>query len=72
VVKEQSGKPAIVHIHERLILEAKRLLYHTDQSIKEIAFNLGFEEASYFNKFFKRLTQQTPLQYRGTIREIYH
>ena len=72
VVKEQSGKPAIVHIHERLILEAKRLLYHTDQSIKEIAFNLGFEEASYFNKFFKRLTQQTPLQYRSAIREIYH
>jgi len=55
-----------------LILEAKRMLLHSDDSIKEIAFQLGFEDASYFNKFFKRLTLQTPLQYRTAIREIYH
>ncbi|WP_345954207.1 helix-turn-helix transcriptional regulator [Mucilaginibacter sp. PAMB04168] len=72
VVKEQSGKPAIVHIHERLIVEAKRLLFHTNQSIKEIAFALGFEDASYFNRFFKRLTDYTPVSYRTTIREMYH
>lgn len=72
VVKEQSGKPAIVHIHERIMLEARRLLFHTDQSIKEVAFNLGFEDAAYFNRFFKRLAGQTPVQYRTTIREIYH
>jgi len=71
-IKKQSGKPAIAHIHERLILEAKRMLLHSDDSIKEIAFQLGFEDASYFNKFFKRLTLQTPLQYRTAIREIYH
>lgn len=72
LVKEQSGKPAIAHIHERLILEAKRLLFHTDNSIKEIAFNLGFEDASYFNRFFKRIVEQTPVVYRTTIREMYH
>lgn len=72
VVKQQSGKPAIAHIHERLILEAKRLLFHTDNSIKEIAFNLGFEDASYFNRFFKRIVEQTPVAYRTTIREMYH
>lgn len=72
VVKEQSGKPAIAHIHERLILEAKRLLFHTDQSIKEIAFHLGFEDASYFNRFFKRLTEYTPLHFRNNFREKYH
>jgi len=72
VVKEQSGKPAITHIHERLILEAKRLLFHTEQSIKEIAFQLGFEDASYFNRFFKRITNHTPVEYRVTIREMYH
>jgi len=72
VVKEQSGKPAIVHIHERLVLEAKRLLFHSELSIKEIAFQLGFEDDSYFNKFFKRLTQATPSQYRTTIRKMYH
>lgn len=72
LVKEQSGKPAIVHIHERLILEARRLLIHTDNTVKEIAFQLGFEDASYFNRFFKRLTSHTPVEYRNSIREMYH
>ena len=71
VVKQQSGKSAIAHIHDRLILEAKRLIFHTDQSIKEIAFVLGFEDASYFNRFFKRITGQTPVDYRLQIREMY-
>jgi AraC family transcriptional activator of pobA len=72
VVKEQSGKPAIAHIHERLIMETKRLLFHTDHSVKEIAYKLGFEDASYFNRFFKRLVGDTPASYRTSIREMYH
>ncbi len=72
LIKKQSGKTPIEHIHDRLLLEAKRLLFHTESSMKEIAFHLGFEEASYFNRFFKRLTSHTPLAYRGTIREMYH
>ncbi|WDF66872.1 helix-turn-helix transcriptional regulator [Sphingobacterium oryzagri] len=64
IVKTQSGKPPLAHIHERLILESKRLLFHSSHSIKEIAFELGFEDASYFNRFFKRLTAVTPLAYR--------
>ncbi|GAB3036972.1 helix-turn-helix domain-containing protein [Spirosoma pulveris] len=71
VVKAQSGKPAIVHIHERLVLEARRLLFHTQQSLKEIAFDLGFSDASYFNRFFKRETDLTPAEYRASIREMY-
>lgn len=72
VIKQQSGKTAITHIHERLILEAKRMLFHTEQSVKEIAFTLGFEDAAYFNRFFKRLSDQTPVSYRSQIREMYH
>jgi AraC family transcriptional activator of pobA len=72
VVKEQSGKPAIMHIHDRLVLETKRLLFYTDQSVKEIAYKLGFEDASYFNRFFKRLVGDTPVSYRTAIREKYH
>lgn len=72
VIKQQSGKSAIEHIHERLILEAKRLLFHTESSIKEIAYQLGFEEASYFNRFFKRIALQTPVEYRTTSRKKYH
>lgn len=63
-MKAQSGKPAIKHVHERLVLEARRLLFYTDQSLKEIAFGLGFSEASYFSRFFKRETDLTPLAYR--------
>lgn len=71
VVKNQSGKPAIKHIHERLVLEARRLLFHTPDSSKEIAFELGFKEASYFNRFFKRETGVTPAAYRTGIRKMY-
>lgn len=72
VVKNQSGKPAIKHIHERLVLEARRLLFHTPHSLKEIAFDLGFADASYFNRFFKRETGVTPADYRANIRKMYH
>jgi len=71
VIKIQSGKPAIKHIHERLVLEAKRLLFHTSNSLKEISFDLGFSDASYFNRFFKRETGVTPAEYRTRIREMY-
>jgi len=72
VVKIQSGKPAIKHIHERLVLEAQRLLFHTPLALKEIAFELGFSDTSYFNRFFKRETGLTPAAYRASIREMYH
>ena len=71
VVKMHSGKPAIKHIHERLTLEARRLLFHTDHSLKEIAFTLGFSDPSYFNRFFKRETGQTPSDYRTGTRKMY-
>jgi len=69
-VKTQSGKPAIKHIHERQLLEAKRLLFHANNSLKEIAFDLGFSDASYFNRFFKRETGVTPAEYRADIRKM--
>ena len=72
VVKTQSGRPAIKHIHERIVLEARRLLFHSDSSLKEIAFDLGFADASYFNRFFKRETGFTPAGYRANIRKMYH
>ncbi|MBT1690091.1 helix-turn-helix domain-containing protein [Dawidia soli] len=72
VVKGQSGKPAIKHIHDRLVMEARRMLLHTNQPLKEIAFDLGFSDASYFNRFFKRETGVTPAGYRTNIRKMYH
>lgn len=50
--------------HERILVESKRLLYFTSLSVKEIAHTLGFEDDSYFVRFFKRMAGQTPLQMR--------
>lgn len=71
VVKGQSGKPAIKHIHDRLVMEARRLLFHTDQPLKDICFQLGFSDTSYFNRFFKRETGLTPATYRDQVRAMY-
>lgn len=51
-------------IHDRIILEAKRSLMYTDSSLKEIAFELGFEEVTHFSRLFKKITGTTPLAFR--------
>ena len=51
-------------IHDRLLLEAKRLLLHSDHSIKEISYFLGFEDPAYFNRFFRKRNQMSAGQFR--------
>jgi AraC family transcriptional regulator, transcriptional activator of pobA len=63
-VKEVTGKPTSVHIAERITAEAKALLQHTDWSVADIAYALGFEYPTYFNNYFKRLTGTTPQSLR--------
>lgn len=63
-VKNLTGKVAKEHIQDRILLEAKRLLLHTDLSVKEIAYELGFEEALHFSGFFKKQTDQSPSAFR--------
>ena len=59
-VKEVTGKPTSVHIAERITAEAKALLQHTDWSVADIAYALGFEYPTYFNNYFKRVAGITP------------
>ncbi|KRT13699.1 AraC family transcriptional regulator [Pedobacter ginsenosidimutans] len=54
-------------IHERLILEAKRILLTTQRPIKAIAFDLGFYDVAYFSKFFKNQTRITPRAFREQL-----
>ena len=63
-VKEVTGKPTSVHISERIVAEAKALLQHTNWSVADIAYGLGFEYPTYFNNYFKRLTGVTPKFFR--------
>jgi AraC family transcriptional activator of pobA len=69
VVKALSGSSVSTHLQQRTILEAKRLLYHSDQSVKQVGYALGYEEPVYFGKLFKKVTGLTPQQFRHSIRE---
>jgi AraC-like DNA-binding protein len=51
-------------IKERILLETKKLLHSSDKSIKEIAFELGFQNFSHFSYFFRVQTGMTPKNYR--------
>lgn len=51
-------------IDERVVLEAKRLLVHSQQAIKEIAYELGYNEPTNFVKYFRKHTNCTPLEFR--------
>lgn len=59
------GKTPKEIINDRVLLAAKRLLAHTNNSIKEIAFSLGFEEPTNFIKYFKKYTSKTPVEFRA-------
>jgi AraC family transcriptional activator of pobA len=63
-VKEITGKPTSIHIAERIIAEAKALLRHTDWSVADIAYALGFGYPTYFNNYFKRITGTNPKYFR--------
>jgi AraC family transcriptional regulator, transcriptional activator of pobA len=53
-------------IQERILIEAKRLLSYTEKSIKQITFDLGFEDVSHFSNFFKKLALVSPLDFRNS------
>lgn len=68
-VKAVTGSPVSIHIQEASILEAKRLLYFTDNSVKEIAYQVGYNEPVYFGKLFKKVTNSSPLEFRKQFRD---
>ena len=64
-VKQVTGKPTTAHIADRIISEAKALLHHTDWSVADIAYALGFDYPTYFNNFFKKKTGFIPKSVRA-------
>jgi AraC family transcriptional activator of pobA len=52
-------------IQERILIEAKRLLSYTSKTVKQITFELGFEDVSYFSNFFKKHTSLSPVEFRN-------
>ena len=66
-VKEIFKKSVTQNITDLLILEAKVLLHQPSTSISEISFSIGFEDPSYFGRFFKKHTGKTPTEFRTII-----
>ncbi len=65
LLKKETGLNAQEHIHHFIIEAAKNILLYSNQSISEIAFQLGFEYPQYFSRLFKQKTGTTPLEYRN-------
>lgn len=57
-------------IHQRIILEAKRLLTYSNKSAKEIAFEVGFEDASHLSRLFKKHTNLSPSEFKKSLKAV--
>ncbi len=64
-IKQLTGRTSNEILQSKQILEIKRLLIHTTLSVTQIAYELNFNDQSYFTKFFKKATGITPLQFRN-------
>lgn len=72
VIRAETGRSAGELLRQRRLLDAKRLLLHSDLSVSEIGYETGFHDPSYFSRFFRRETGGTPAEFRQKIREKYH
>lgn len=68
LVRRETGRNLTEHLQRRLILESKRLLAHSDLNVSEIAYQLGFRDASYFTRLFRQAEQVSPREFRERFR----
>ena len=61
-------KSPLFYIQERILLEARRQLLHTNKSVKEIAFELGYEDLQTFSRFFKKHQGSSPSEYKKDLK----
>lgn len=67
ITKTHFNKTLTNLITERIVIEAKRELYLTDKTIKEVAYELGYDDEYYFSRFFKKNVSISPQMYRETV-----
>ena len=67
ITKAHFNKTLTNLIAERIIIEAKRELYLTNKSVKEVAYELGYDDEYYFSRFFKKNVNISPQAYRETV-----
>lgn len=64
-----TGQSPTKMIHARIITEAKRNLIFGEMSVEQIAFGLGFSDAAYFTRFFRKEVGEAPSQFRANARD---
>jgi AraC family transcriptional regulator, transcriptional activator of pobA len=62
-----AGQSALELLHDRLMLEARRLLAYTPMTVAEVAAELGYDDPAYFSKFFAKAMGQAPSAYRSAV-----
>ena len=67
ICRATSGAGALELVHERVLLEARRLLAYSGASVADIAHDVGFDDPGYFSRFFVKLAGQSPSAYRAAI-----
>ena len=67
IARQSFGRTVVQLVHDRLVLEARRELGVTDRDVQAIGHRLGFDDPSYFTRFFRRETGQTPVEFRETV-----
>jgi transcriptional regulator GlxA family with amidase domain len=69
-LKNATGLPLIDYLQNLRIEEAKRLLETTDRAVDEICYDVGYEDASFFRRLFRRRTGVAPAQYRRVFKPV--
>lgn len=71
LLKENFGKTIRDMLNDRVIAEAKRLLTYSNMTVKEIAHELGFHDPSYFTRLFRQKSNETPVEYRKSLKKLF-
>ena len=64
MVRRLTGRSATTYIQTELALRAKRQLCYTNRSVKEVAYDLGFDDSAYFSRLFTRVVGVSPTAFR--------
>jgi AraC family transcriptional activator of pobA len=67
ICRSVGSSSALDVLHDRIALEAKRVLAHTGSTVAEVSAQLGFDDVGYFSRFFKKVTGMSPSAYREGV-----